>query len=172
MLQSGKLKRNWYVIVSIIAAAGLFAGVYAFNVTWSAPVSIVATSPDIRVYWDSACTNPATSLNFGNVQQGGFVEFHLWIKNQGNGEVKVYWNSTLSFVTNQVLDDWNNYYYANGDYRGAGRNYFRNTSYPCDWNSTSVGTGGIIETYYQILLDASAPLSSYSWTLCVGAWTA
>jgi hypothetical protein len=167
MLGIDKLRSHWYVIVSIIAVAGLMVGVYAFTVTWSAPVSIIATTPDIRVYWDAACTNPATSLSFGNVQQGAYMEFHLYIKNQGTGEVKIYWNSTVSSATsNKIQDQWRQYPY----YGIYNFNCPKTSSYGW-WNGSSLSTSGVWNTYYMIRVDGSTPLSSYSWTLYLGSWT-
>jgi hypothetical protein len=123
-------------------------------------VNIVTTTPNIKVYWDSACTDPVTSIDFGNIQQGAFVEFALYIKNEGGGDVRIYWNSTVSSVTNKIDDCWNRITHGRANFGLY------------DWNGYLLGGGSVLTTWYMILVDPDIPLNTYSWTLYVGSWAA
>jgi hypothetical protein len=151
------IRKYWYILLSALAIVSLVTYVFAFNLSWSAPVSIVTTSTNIQVYSDSACTNLVTSINFGNIQQGGYaLSPELYIKNVAGGAVRVYWNSTLRFVTTKIQECW------------VETTGWQNSP----WNGTTLSSGGYIATWYQIKVDPTIPLSSYSWTLYVGSWGA
>lgn len=158
MIATRKSTKRWALLAIALIGIAILAFAYAFTVSWSSTVTVTTTNPNIRVYWDSACTNPVTSLDFSNVQQGGFKEFSLWIRNEGGGEVKIYWNSTLGTVTTKIHDWWG---------FGSGRVNFGFDA----WNGTTIGSGGVTHEYYQILVDGDAPQTTYTWTLNVGSWT-
>ncbi|MFB3888047.1 MAG: hypothetical protein ACE14S_01030 [Candidatus Bathyarchaeia archaeon] len=54
---------------------------------------IVQTNPNIGVYSDSACTQNATSLDWGTLSPGGVTTKTVWVKNSGTA------NATLSMTT-------------------------------------------------------------------------
>lgn len=159
MIEKKKLRKLWYAFPCIIIAVSLLVYVYAFTSSWSSPVYIVTTNPNIKVYWDSACTNPVTSIDFGNIQQGAFEEFRLFIKNEGGGDVYIYWNSTVASDTGGKISDWWSIhpYHKRGNFGHHG------------WNGTQLlESGAVLDTWYMILVSLDTPLSSYSWTLQVG----
>lgn len=121
---------------------------------------VVTTDPNVNVYLDSACTNLTTSIDFGNIQQGAFEAIRLYIKNEGGGDVFIYWNSTVASDTSGKLGDWwtESPYY---DRSAFGKAY-------SNWNGTLLESGVVMTTYYMILVDLDTPLSSHSWTLYVG----
>lgn len=154
--------KYWYAVLCIIIAIPLLVYAYAFTVSWSSPVNVVTTTPDIKVYWDSACTDPVTSIDFGNIQQGAWVTKRLYIKNEGGGQVNIYWNSTVSSVTAGKIQDWWGI--------SSSRSSFGSTAYKI--NGTALASGEVRDTWYHILVDPQITLSSYSWTLNLGSWAA
>jgi len=76
-------------IMGIIAAACLIlaSGEYIFGLLSSSvrlPTSGGITSVNLAVYWDSACTNPVTSIDWGTISPGGNKSLDVYIKNTGN----------------------------------------------------------------------------------------
>jgi hypothetical protein len=143
-------KKHFILVASCLLVLSLGI-VLAFYVSWSATVTVTTTDPNIKVYWDPSCTNLTTSIPLGNIQRGATKTVLLYVKNNGGGNINVYWNSSLSSVTDQIIETWNTYY-----------------SNPC--NGTEIGEGGVLETYYTVNILPTAPLQTYSWTLNVGGW--
>jgi hypothetical protein len=131
--------------------------VIAFNLSQSTTIYVNATDPAIELYWNAGCTDPVTSIDFGNLQKGAYEEVLIYVKNAGGGDVKIYWNSTLSDVTTEISDWWGLY---------LGRSHFGNS----DINGVYMSSGQVLGTYYKVLLDPEATLGSYSWTLNIGSW--
>lgn len=50
----------------------------------------------LGVYWDSACTNATSTLDFGQLEPGASSDFTLYLRNEGNSAL------TLSMTT----DNW------------------------------------------------------------------
>jgi hypothetical protein len=147
-------KKYWYVLICTLIVVALFAIiVHAFNVSWSTSVSVTTTNPNIKVYWDSACTNPVTSIPLGNVQRGATKYVTLYIKNEGGGTIDVYWNSTLSYQTDQITDNW--------QYMGGG-------GYYVNLNGMVLPEGTTKTTRYSITVSPTATLQEYNWILNLG----
>jgi hypothetical protein len=51
----------------------------------------------VEVYWNSACSNPTSSIDFGLIEPGDQKSFTLYLKNEGNSDL------TLSMTSK----DWN-----------------------------------------------------------------
>jgi hypothetical protein len=84
----------------------------------------------------------------------------MYIKNEGEGQVKVYWNSTVGQYA-KIHDWWGRY---------SGRDWFLSGASGNMWYGSSLVSGGVVgPLYYQILVDPDISLSSYSWTLNVGS---
>jgi len=83
------------VILLTIAAFALTASTYAaVQVNQSVnSIGTIATSPNIGVYSDAACTNAITSVNWGSIAAGGSSSQTIYIKNTGTGSM------TLSMIT-------------------------------------------------------------------------
>jgi uncharacterized repeat protein (TIGR01451 family) len=75
------------VIVLTVAAFALAAlTLAAINVSQNVSSSgTIATSPNIGVYSDSACTTNMTSVNWGSVAAGGTATQTVYVKNTGTG---------------------------------------------------------------------------------------
>jgi hypothetical protein len=146
------MARKYFILIAtclLILSLGI---VLAFYVTWSATVTVTTTDPNIKVYWDPSCTNLTTSIPFGNVQRGATKAVSLYIKNDGGGAIYVYWNSSLSLLTDQISEFWN---------RENPSNYL---------NGTKMYEGQVLQTTYTVDILPTAPLQTYTWTLNVGAW--
>lgn len=140
-----------FVLLTIGVASGFYLG-------WSATVSLNMTGPNIAVYWDSACTNPVTSIPLGNIQRGASKSVDLYIRNEGGGTINVYWNSTLSEQTDQITATWEYLVYS----------YYGSSSIPL--NGTTLAEGSVLTTKYTVRTMPTVPLQSFSWILNVGAW--
>lgn len=138
------------VLLSVLGV--LVIGVWAFNVTWNAPVSLVVDSVDLKVYAEADCTTPINSIDFGLAQVITTYTVNLYVRNEGLGPVVVRWNSTLSQVTNRITDNWQ---------------FFTGSWFPL--NGTTISHDQVLQTRYQIVLQQAVVPGSYSWTLYLGA---
>ena len=43
----------------------------------------------VGVYWDSSCTNPVSSINWGELQPGIVKNVTIYVKNEGNVKMKL-----------------------------------------------------------------------------------
>lgn len=139
-----KMNKKTVVLVAslmIIIATSIVYG--SFITVWTAPVNIIIHSPLIKVYWDLQCTNPVTAINF-QLQQGSLHTVHLYIKNEGQGTIKLWWSSTLNLLTDKITEYW----FING---------------------STISGGGVLITQYKLAVKVDCPLGSYSWTLNLGA---
>lgn len=148
--------RKFLVLSLTLFALSIVFFAYAFTVTWNAPttVTVYAASLDLKVYWDSACTNATTSINFGNVQKSTSKAMYMYIRNEGNGTVNACWNSTCQQVSSGITELWQYYVSGYGWYA---------------LNGTSIAVGTVLQTYYQISVGSNCTSGQYSWTLNLGA---
>jgi len=140
--------------LSLLAIVIATFTVYGTLLSWSSSVTVNVSSPSIGVYWDADCTNPVTTINLGNLQQGTQDwRVKLYVKNSAQGAVKLWWNSTLKLISDKIVDKWS---------------YFRNYYWYDNLNLTMIQPGEIIETYYRVWVKTDCPSGSYSWTLNLG----
>lgn len=71
------------ITVSIILTATTFAAI-GVNKNLSSS-GIVAVTPNLGVYSNSACTVPASTINWGSLSPGGTTNQTIYVKNTGNG---------------------------------------------------------------------------------------
>lgn len=81
------------LIVSVVAATSVVA-LLTTQTTISGTGSIKTMG--VGVYWDLACTNATSSLNFGLLEPGGSKNFTLYLKNSGNSPLTL----------NMTSQDW------------------------------------------------------------------
>lgn len=96
------------VYTLVLAMIGPMVSSALSNRTVSNSGSIKAIGVD--VYWDQACTNPVSSVNWGIVNPGGNRNITVYIKNTGNSPVTLSmtasnWNPTEA--TNYMALTWN-----------------------------------------------------------------
>jgi hypothetical protein len=152
--QSLKEKKVLLASLALFVISTVFLA-YSFTVSWNAQATVNVYSPslDLKVYWDSACTNPVTSIDFGNVQKSTSKTVTMYVRNEGNGSVVVYWNSTCPLVTSHIPEIWG---------------YISGSTY-YNMNGTSISMGQVFQTLYRITPDSDCPSGQYSWTLSLGA---
>lgn len=138
--------------LSLLAIVVASLIVYGTLLSWSSSVTVAVSSPSIGVYWDADCTSPVTTINLGTLQQGTQDwRVILYIKNNVQGSVKLWWNSTRVLISDKIIDRWD---YAYHPLR--------------DINHTTIQPGQVLATYYRIWVRTDCPLGSYSWTLNLG----
>jgi archaellum component FlaG (FlaF/FlaG flagellin family) len=142
-----KFKLFALLLLAVVVATFI---VYGSLLSWSSSVTVNVSSPSIGVYWDANCTNPVTTINLGNLQQGTQDwRVTLYVKNNAQGSVKLWWNSTRALISDKIIDMWVNL------------GLF-------DLNGITIGPGQVLTTYYRIWVRTDCPPGSYSWTLNLG----
>lgn len=132
-------------VLAMVVMSLLTVGINAIIVNWSAPVGIVVQATLIGVYWDSDGSNPVDRIDFGTVTKGAQTLYkYMYIKNEGTGQVYIYWNSTLSSVTDKITESW----FTNG---------------------SSVSPGSHRYDDYRITVAQDISVGTYNWTLSVWA---
>ena len=87
-------------VVFTIAVAGIIASVLAAGLLMAyqrVPNSGNVKTVGVGVYWDNACTNNVTSIDWGFLEPGATVNKTVYIKNEGN----------TPMVLNMTIDNWN-----------------------------------------------------------------
>jgi hypothetical protein len=85
------------MIITLMASV-MVTGVFALiTVQTNIAGSGLITSADLGAYWDSGCTNAATSIAFGTLEPDSSTDYTVYIRNEGNTDL------TLSMTTNS----WN-----------------------------------------------------------------
>ena len=87
-------------VVFTIAVAGIIASVLAAGLLMAyqrVPNSGNVKAVGVGVYWDNACTNNVTSIDWGFLEPGATVNKTVYIKNEGN----------TPMVLNMTTDNWN-----------------------------------------------------------------
>jgi len=105
-----------------VAAIALVSGLLATNRL--VPNTGIVKSIGVEVYWDLACTNRTTSINWGTLDAGGIKTYNVYVKNNGTAaEVLSMTTSNWSPVSasSQISLGWNcsNYVLAQGSVAGA-----------------------------------------------------
>jgi len=99
------------VLVTFVLLDGTVMGKLLGSVTLPNVGTVKAVG--VGVYWDSSCSNPVTSINWGTVNPGSIKDVTVYIKNEGNAP------ETFSYETK----NWNpatasSYMSLNWDYGG------------------------------------------------------
>jgi hypothetical protein len=144
-------------------AVPVFAYMYYYKVEKPVSAGIVLTiypTPNVTIglYWDSECTQPVTSIDYGKMphpNQETIIWKIIYIKNEGDVWVDIRWNSTLASVSSEITEWW---YYCP---------WFSPTWGFCPLNGTRIQPGQIIRTAYGIKIPAYATPGTYNWTIVV-----
>jgi hypothetical protein len=135
------------VYTLVLAMIGPMVSTALLNRTVTNSGSIKAIGVD--VYWDQACTNPVSSVNWGIVSPGGTKDITVYIKNTGNSPI------TLSMATS----NWNptnahNYMTLTWNY--AGQTINANNVTPVTFTLTvSASITGITNFSFDITIAAN-----------------
>ena len=84
----GKFTRKGFfhngLLAVLLAASLLVLCFYALSGVFNVPnASAVNTSGGVGVFWDSGCTNPVTSISWGNVSAGSETDVTVYLENLG-----------------------------------------------------------------------------------------
>ncbi|MCL5877649.1 MAG: hypothetical protein M1540_07550 [Candidatus Bathyarchaeota archaeon] len=89
------MKVFWAGLCTAILLGAVATGTYGvLNITKTISSSGTVSTINVEVYSDSACTQTATNINWGNLSPGTSATYTLYIKNTGNTA------ETLSMATN------------------------------------------------------------------------
>ncbi|MEM3054657.1 MAG: hypothetical protein QXM52_02995 [Candidatus Bathyarchaeia archaeon] len=77
-----KLTMGTFLTIAIIGMVITAAGAFVATRTISNVGSLKSVGVD--VYWDSSCTNPVSSIDWGEMVPGSSKQFTIYIKNNGN----------------------------------------------------------------------------------------
>jgi len=108
----------------------------------------------IGLYWDSACTQPATTIDYGETihpNKETIIHKVIYIRNEGDNWVKIYWNSTLASMSDEIAEWW------------GLSNYWMSPPL----NGTRIYPGEVLYTWYGIKIPAYATPGAFNWTLTV-----
>jgi hypothetical protein len=117
---------------------------------------IVLNGPTMQlgIYWDQACTQPATYIDFGEMLVSPVettLTKNIFIRNEGTYVHTVFWNSTLPDTTPAITDEWTYYDY----------------SMYIALNVTDVDVNRVLNSTYSIHIQGGPPAGTYNWTLTV-----
>jgi hypothetical protein len=156
------LRRKKIIVISVLLAYAIIVPVFAYMYFYKTDSYYIAAGIQLHVYetptmklglyWDSACTQPVTTIDYGNMthpsHETGILRT-IWIRNEGSTWNYIRWNSTLSITTSVITESW----YAPG-------------STPLN-NTAGYDPGTVTPTDYRIFIPAYATVGTYNWTLTV-----
>ena len=107
----------------------------------------VETPIQISVYRDPSYAEPIGTIDFGPMSPPSEYTHliqRMYIRNENSMSLKLYWNSTLSSSTDQII------------------NWFSE-----DFNGTTILPNQVIESSYGITLEPYLLSKNYNWTLVI-----
>ncbi|MDH5481682.1 MAG: hypothetical protein OEY22_02215 [Candidatus Bathyarchaeota archaeon] len=160
------LGRKKIVIVSLLLVYAFAVPVFANMYFYSTELKYIAagvilqsySTPTMQLgfYKDAACTQLLDVIDFGNMthpNQETILWRQVFIRNEGDVWIDIYWNSTLNTVTNEIQEWWDR---ASGPNWGLGA-----------LNGTRTQPGEVRDSWYGIKIPAYATVGTYNWTLTV-----
>jgi hypothetical protein len=92
--------------VAVLASTATFAALGAVSNNKTLPSQGTIKAVNLGVYWDNACTNTTTAVNWGMLSPGAASNVTLYVRSEGNTAVKLNlttqgWNptNTSSYMT-------------------------------------------------------------------------
>lgn len=156
------MKRKRILLISLLLVYAIVVPVFAYEYFFRTSTSSLAAgiilhqyaTPTMKLgfYWDKGCTQPVTSFDFGNMTHPNqainpYIEF--FIRNEGSTWHQIFWNSTLSSVSNEITDtllcDYGGYWHP--------------------LNGTTINPGDVAGLHYFIAIPAYATVGTFNWTL-------
>lgn len=155
------MKIGWrtFIVASalvLVVTIPIFASVYRTEKQILTGIVVETPTVKIGVYWDEECTQPATVIDFGKVIQPddsySLSSPWIYLKNEGTVSIPIYWNSTLSLATDEIVQEgWYD--------RTVGRNVAL--------NGTTITPDQTLRTQYEITLVPYITARTYNWTLTI-----
>lgn len=135
------------LMVLLIAVPSVYATVTNNTVVIGSSGAIKAIG--VNVYWDSACTNAISSVNWGNSIEAGSTETKtIHVKNSGNSPI------TLSLDTS----NWN---------PSSAANYI---SLDWDYNGQSINADQVVEITLTLSISSSvSSITGFSFDIVISA---
>jgi len=103
---TNKLFATAALAVAVLASTATFAALGAVSNNKSLPSQGTIKAVNLSVYWDNACTNTTTAVNWGMLSPGSANNVTLYVRNEGNVAVKLNmttqsWNptNTSTYIT-------------------------------------------------------------------------
>lgn len=139
------------LIVALVSSLLTWVFLVSSRVGGPIPVGVTVTAESaLGLYWDEACTNEVSSIDFGSVLPGAEAYVTIWIKNEGSAGVTIVWTSNCSIRTNEkITDEW----------------WFQFTNVPID--NSLILVGDKIPTDYHITVASDCPLDTHSWHITI-----
>ena len=104
------------------------------------------TTVGIAAYWDEACTNTVTMVNWGNIEPGESKNVLIYLKNEGNTPLTLSLNAT----------DWS---------PSSAENYM---SLGWDYSGGQIAAGGAIRVTLTLSVSSSASgISSFTFDIII-----
>ena len=159
-----RIRNKTVVAMTLVLVVVVIVPVSAYMYFWQTepqqiPTGITLQTPEaemrLGIYWDSACTQNVTTIDFGKMWHPNTLETltkDMWIRNEGNVSHTIYWNSTLSSETTEITDGWIHLSPPGGPLNG-----------------TTIAAGGKKWTQYKIQIEPYTTVGTYNWTLTVWA---
>lgn len=91
-----------------VAAIALVSGLLATNRL--VQNTGIVKSIGVEVYWDQACTNKTTSINWGTLDAGGVKTYNVYVKNNGTAAESLSMttsNWSPASASSQISLSWN-----------------------------------------------------------------
>lgn len=143
------MKSKKYIVLFLtIAMVGtlLAATSYAaLSSSKTVPASGRVVSVNVGVYTDSACTQQATAIDWGNLEPGENKTVTLYIKNTGNSPVTLGMTTNTwspSDATQSITISWNR-------------------------NGAVLASGAVVSANVQIIISPTTALSDFSFNIVI-----
>ena len=125
-----------FAIFTIVALAGLTTTTAAFGAYSNSKSRGAVKKVNVGVYWNSACSNATTTINWGSITPGTTKSYTIYVRNEGSSP------ETLSLST----QGWNP---SNA-----------NTYIPLSWNAPTSTVAVNSVTTVTLTLTVSSSISS------------
>lgn len=152
---------KWKILaVSMVLICSLTMSVFAIYIYrtpgYQLSTGIVLNGPTMQlgIYWDLACTQPATYIDFGEMVVSSVettLARNIFIRNEGTYVHTVFWNSTLAATTTAITDEW----------------IYVDYSMFIPLNMTDFDVDQVLNSTYKIHIEGGPPAGTYNWTLTV-----
>lgn len=90
-MQKSHVTTIYIAVASLLICASVLA---VLTIQWSMSGSGSVKGVGIGVYWNPECTNPTTSIEFGELEPGASKNFNLYLRNEGTSALNMSMSAT------------------------------------------------------------------------------
>ena len=134
------------IALSTVLAVVIFVYASRLRLEQEFTIRILVETPiQVSAYRDPSYLEPISTIAFGPLSPPSeytHLVQRMYIRNENNISLKIYWNSTLVSSTNQIIDWFSN-----------------------DFNGTTILPAQVLESSYGITLEPYLRSENYTWTL-------